>query len=169
MRDLADIGAIMRRKDQRRQRDARRGRLGPGRFDGLVRELAGAIRLAFESGITASLFGLEGPLRAEIRGDLCLQGWRWQDADDMARELLDNAFRVVRANRPPWDEGQPEWTIHAGTLIERTRCVRCHKDLPEGHHKFCSSLCAWAHAGALANLKKTDEDLTVRLATQNWI
>ncbi len=87
----------------------------------------------------------------------------------MARELLDNAFRVVRANRPAWNEGQLEWTIHAGTLIERTRCVRCRKDLPEGHHKFCSSLCVSAHWGKLENLKKADEDSTVKLAIRNWI
>lgn len=157
---------IERRKDQRRERDARRGRLGPGRFDVLVKELAGAIRLAFEAGITASLFGLEGPLRAEIRADLCRQTWCWQDADDMAREMLDNAFRVVRANRPAWDEGQAEWTIHAGSLIERTRCARCHKDLPEGHYKFCSKACAASLHQKMARLKQAEGDRAVKLATR---
>lgn len=151
-----------------RERDARRGRLGPGRFDGLVKELAGAIRLAFEAGITASLFGLEGPLRAEIRADLCRQKWRWQDADDMARELLDNAFRVVRANRPSWNEGQLEWTIHAGTLIERSSCARCHKPLPEGRRRFCSDLCGNNHHSHIANLKEMDEDRVVMSAIR-WI
>ena len=115
----------LRAKEHRRIRDARRGKLGPGRFDNLVRALARVIRLAFEARATASFWGLEGPLRAGIRSDLCLQGWRWRDADDMARELLAEAFRVVRATRPTWNEGQPEWAIPANTLIERTRCARC--------------------------------------------
>ena len=127
---------------ERRERDARRGRLGPGRFDALVKELEGVIRLAFEAGATATLFGLEGPLRHELRSALCLQGWRWPDANAMACDLMDDAFRRVNATRPTWNEGQLEWTVEAGTLIERTRCVHCHKPLPEGHHKFCNHLCA---------------------------
>lgn len=152
------------RKRARNERDARRGRLGPGRFDALVRELAGVIRLAFEAGATGSLFGLEGPLRHAIRSDLCLQGWRWKDADAMAREMMDEAFRAVRATRPTWNEGQPEWTIPANTLIERTRCVRCGKPLPEGHHKFCSDLCASAHGKRLASIREADEARAVLMA-----
>ena len=153
-----------RRKLERAERDARRGRLGPGRYGRLVQEIAGAIRLAFEAGATATLFGLEGPLRHSIRADLCLQGWRWEDADLMAREMLSDAFRAVNAQRPSWDEGQPEWIIHAGTLIERTLCVRCHKPLPEGHFKFCSSLCARSHRDRLNRRREAEGDRAVRLA-----
>lgn len=152
----------------RREREARRGRLGKGRFDLLVKELVAVIRLAFAAGATATLFGLEGPLRAGIRADLCRQGWCWQDADDMAREMLDEAFRAVRATRPGWDEGQPEWTIHAGTLIERTRCARCHAPLPEGHHKFCSNVCAASYNQRFTRLKQAQGEKVVMLATR-WI
>lgn len=152
----------------RREREARRGRLDKGRFDLLVKELVAVIRLAFAAGATATLFGLEGPLRAGIRADLCRQGWRWQDADDMAREMLDEAFRAVRATRPGWDEGQPEWTIHAGTLIERTRCARCHAPLPEGHHKFCSNVCAASYNQRFTRLKQAQGEKAVMLATR-WI
>src|SRR5690606_11006107 len=116
-----------------RARDARRGKLGKGRFDILVKELVAVIRLAFEAGATATLFGLEGPLRHGIRSDLCRQGWGWDDADQMAREMLATAFRAANATRPSWEEGQLEWSIQAGTLIERSRCIRCHGPLPEGH------------------------------------
>ncbi|WCR01913.1 hypothetical protein [Paracoccus saliphilus] len=152
------------RQGDRRERDARRGRLGPGRFDNLVRELAGVIRLAFEAGATSSLFGLEGPLREGIRADLCRQGWHWQDADDMARELLEYAFRKVHAIRPSWEEGQREWAIHAGTLIERTRCIRCHTPLPEGHYKFCSNICGASHSQRLATRKRASDEKAVKLA-----
>lgn len=158
---------------EKRVREVRRGRLGKGRFDRLVKELAGVIRLAFTAGATATLFGLEGPLRAGIRADLCRQGWAWQDADDMAREMLDEAFRAVRATRPSWNEGQLEWTIHAGTLIERTRCVRCHKPLPEGLHKFCGRLCANAHNGNQARIKEANEHRLYQMVVGNrgyhWI
>ncbi len=159
------VQSILPKIQQRRERDRRRGRLGPGRFDDLVKELVAVIRLAFEAGATASLWGLEGPLRAGIRADLCRQGWKWQDADDMAREMLAAAFRKVNAVRPTWNEGQLEWTIHEGTLIERTRCVRCHKPLPEGHHKFCSNTCAVSQSHWLARLARANEDLAVRMAT----
>ena len=156
------------RKERRRERDAMRGKLGDGRFDPLVKELARVIRLAFEAGDTGSLFGLEGPLRAGIRSDLCRQGWGWERADLAARDLLDEAFRTVHAIRPPWDEGQPEWTIHAGTLIERTRCARhgCGKPLPEGHYKYCSRLCGLAQQKANALMKEASADNIVQLAVR---
>ena len=153
-------------KRERRERDARRGRLGPGRFDALAKELVGVIRLAFEAGATATLFGLEGPLRHAIRSDLCLQGWRWTDANAMARDLMDDAFRRVNATRPTWNEGQLEWTVEAGTLIERTRCIRCHAPLPEGHHKFCGELCANAHNKNINRMRAGSEDLAVHIATR---
>lgn len=156
------------RKRLRRERDARRDMLGAGRFDALVKELAAVIRLAFEAGATASLFGLEGPLRAGIRADLCRQGWRWIGADDMAREILAEAFRRVNAVRPSWEEGQNEWTVHAGTLIQRECCARCYKPLPEGRRKYCSHLCNASHNGHIRNLKEMSEDRAVRSAIR-WI
>lgn len=155
----------LRRKQQRRERDARRGRLGKGRFDNLVRELAGLSRLAFQAGAVGSLFGLEGPLRHQIRSDLCLQGWEWKEADDMARELLGMAYMALRAKRPDWDEGQPEWAIATNILIERTRCVRCHAQLPEGHWKFCSDLCKSGHHVRNGAIRRASEDEALRIAT----
>lgn len=152
------------RKQARREMEIRRGRLGRQRFDWLVGELAATIRLAFAAGATGSLFGLEGPLRHAIRSDLCLQGWRWIDAHIMACDLMDEAFRRVRAERPTWNEGQPEHVIEAGTLIERTRCARCHNPLPETHKKFCSDLCRTGHHMRLTRLRQAQEDEAVRLA-----
>ena len=156
------------RKRAREEQDARRGRLGKGRFDALVKELAAVIKLAFEAGATATLFGLEGPLRHGIRADLCLQGWGWKDADDMANEMLASAFRRVNANRPTWEQGQLEWTVHAGTLIERSCCARCHGPLPEGHRKFCSAKCNVSWNSHISRLKEMDEERAVRSATR-WI
>lgn len=157
-----------KRKQARQERDARRGRLGPGHASALTKELARVIRLAFEEGVTGSLWGMEGPLRAGVRADLCLQGWGWLTADLLARDLLDDALRVAGARlRPDWNEGQPEWTIEGGTLIERTRCIRCHAPLPEGHFKFCGKLCQSNHAHRLGRLKAASEDLAVMMAVRS--
>jgi hypothetical protein len=137
------------RKKPKNQKDALRNA-------GFVDSLARTIRIAFEAGMTGSLWGLEGPLRASIRADLCLQGWKWRDADELARDVVAAAHSRVGAKRPSWNEGQLEWTIEAGTLIERTRCVHCHKRLPEGHFKFCGEICGgasrarWSHRQSMS-------------------
>jgi hypothetical protein len=138
------------------------------RYGALIESLARTIRIAFEAGATGSLWGLEGPLRASIRSDLCLQGWRWKDADDLAKDVLAAAHSRVGAKRPSWNEGQLEWTIEAGTLIERTRCVHCHKPLPEGHFKFCSHHCNSVHHHRLARRHEMDAE-RVAASVARWI
>lgn len=155
------------RKAARRERDALRGRLGKTRFDAILTDIVAVIRLAFAAGATATLFGLEGPLRAALRSDLCLQGWRWRDADTMARFLLEEAFRTVRAERPDWNEGQPEWVISSGDLIERTRCAQCHNPLPEGRPKFCSDGCRNVYHLRLIRRREAQEDLALDLAIKH--
>ena len=76
----------------------------------------------------------------------------------MARDLMDDACRRVNAIRRAWNEGQLEWTVQAGALIERTRGVRCHKPLPERHLRFCGELCADAHNENLNRTKEAHED-----------
>jgi hypothetical protein len=149
------------RKKPKNQKDALR-------YAGLVDNLARTIRIAFEAGETGSLWGLEGPLRASIRADLCLQGWTWKDADELARDVVAAAHSRVGAARPSWDEGQLEWTIEAGTLIERTRCVHCHKRLPEGHFKFCSHHCNSVHHHRLSRRHEMTEE-QVAASVARWI
>lgn len=156
-----------KRKADRRERDRLCGRLRKQRFEALADELARVIKLAFAAGDTGSLFGLEGPLRAGIRSDLCLAEWQWETADLMARDLLAEAFRRARAVRPTWYEGQPDWVIHEGLLIQRERCVKCGKQLPDGHKKYCSNLCADAHHHQIAEIRKGSEDVVVKIATKN--
>jgi len=154
-------------KQDRRERDTRRGRLGLGRYQTLVKSLVGVTRLAFEARATATLLGLEGPLRHAIRSDLCLQSWGWAEADAMAREVLGDAFRKVGATRPTWNEGQRDWTVEAGTLIERTCCVRCHGPLPDGRPKFCSDLCKRSHYNHLGSLRAATEDQVLQMAVRS--
>jgi len=156
------------RQHERWARDARRGKLGRGRYRALVEQLVTVTHMAFEAGAIGSLWGLEGPMRAGIREDLCRQAWGWSAADLMARDLLANAFRVLEgrfeAERPEWNEGQPEWVVHEGLLIERTRCINCHCQLPEGHHKYCSRLCAGATQQRHYRRLVAGEGLAIKLA-----
>ncbi|WP_371054362.1 hypothetical protein [Rhodosalinus sp. K401] len=155
------------RRRARRQRDALRGQLGRHRYDALVAELGRVVCLAQEAGATATLLGLEGPLRHAIRSDLCLQGWRWIDAHLVACDMMDEVLRRVRATRPDWYEGQPEHTIEGGVLIERTRCIHCHEKLPEGHRKFCGALCRSSHHMRLARMREASEGEAAWLATRS--
>lgn len=129
--------------------------------------IAKVIRVAFTEGWISSLFGLEGALRAAVRQDLCLNGWRWSEANETAVEVVHSAHVMLGAQRPSWYEGQLEWTISEGLLIERTRCVNCHKRLPEWHHKYCGNLCSNAHRLRAAYHRKGHETVAVRLAIKS--
>lgn len=130
-------------------------------------DIASVIRLAFQAGEIATLFGLEGPLRASLRADLCLRGWKWSDADQAARDIIASAHRIAGAERPDWYEGQPEYTIREGVLIERSRCIKCHKPLPEENHKFCSRLCGDAHRHRVTELREGGEDAVLKIAIKH--
>lgn len=90
-------------------------------------------------------FALEATCRHALRSRLCLRGWGWAAADAMAAGIVADALKRMGAVRPTWKQGQPEWTTEGFAPIQRTRCVRCHTPLPEGHTKFCSQLCGQAH------------------------
>lgn len=108
---------------------------------GMAGELAKVIRLAFAAGEISSLWGLEGTLRASLRSDLCLRGWSWPVANQTACDVVAGAHGLLGAERPDWADAQPEYILAPGVLIERVRCQRCHKTLPEGRPKFCSDIC----------------------------
>lgn len=150
----------------RKSRDARQGKLSKDRASGLVDGLAALVRAEYEAGHIGDKLGLEGPLRHALRGDLCLQGWRWNDANAAAKNLTDIVQLRVGATRPSWNEGQPEWTIKAGALIERTFCAHCRKPLPEGTHKFCSYLCGQAHHSKIKTRKASSEAQATREVVQ---
>lgn len=112
-------------------------------------------------------FAFEASCRHGIRSRLCLDGWKWAEADGTAGEIVAEALRLIGARRPPWAEGQPEWTQNgAGALIERTRCINCHGPLPADHTKFCGQLCASAHHARWNRRKEASEDAAYALATR---
>jgi hypothetical protein len=88
-------------------------------------------------------FAVEGVCRAAIRRALCLQAWRWARADFFADQIVTAALNVVGAKRPRWEEGQPGW-VQSGMKLARYWCARCGRPLPEGHHLYCSRICAAA-------------------------
>lgn len=114
-------------------------------------------------------FAAEGPCRAGIRSSLCLQGWSWQAADDVAAEIVAAALNVVGAKRPTWYQGQPEWTQPGALPIERQRCIRCGKRLPEGHYKFCSKDCSNAlHEERRASRSREERALAAHAYRAAW-
>lgn len=128
--------------------------------------LAWRTREAFNAGRIPTLLSFEGVHRRTIRSVLCMRGLSWPLADRVAADVVHEVLLKVVAKRPSWAEGQPEWAIEAGTLIERTRCVHCHKGLPEGHHKFCGKLCRTAHGLRMMRMRDATEDQMSVLATR---
>jgi hypothetical protein len=103
-------------------------------------------------------FALEATCRHALRSRLCLQGWRWAEADAVAFDIVAKALRRAGAQRPTWAEGQPEHLQNfSGAMIARTRCVRCRKTLPDGHWKFCGSTCSTMHFRMLQRLQVATE------------
>jgi hypothetical protein len=90
-----------------------------------------------------SRFENEGPCRAGIRAQLCLQGVPWGPAGQEAADLVADAFRALGVTeRPSWEEGQREY------VVPRECCAWCGVDVPEDlmaekrHYGFCSDVCA---------------------------
>jgi hypothetical protein len=91
-----------------------------------------------------SPFEFEGSVRASIRGTLCLAGHRWGASDQEASALVAEALGRLRAVRPTWEQGQPEYSTPS------ENCRRCGGPIPEDlevggrNHRFCSDICARA-------------------------
>lgn len=136
------------------------------RWQGMAGEVAGVIRLSFAAGEISSWLGLEGTMRAALRADLCLRGWQWRDANQAACDIVAHAHSLLGAERPSWYEGQPEYILAPGVLIERTRCRRCRKKLPEERPTFCSDICRRGHHTMLARIRAEADgeaaDLAIR-------
>jgi hypothetical protein len=111
-------------------------------------------------------FAFEATCRHAVRSRLCLAGWRWSDADDMAADIVAMALRRIGAQRPTWQQGQPEWAQEGFAPILRTRCVRCRSPLPEGHLKFCSQLCGGAHFDTMNRVKEAEDTAAYDLVVQ---
>lgn len=111
-------------------------------------------------------FAFEATCRHVIRSRLCLCGWRWIDADEMAAGIVKEGLRQICARRPTWQQGQPEWAQDGFAPILRTRCVRCHTPLPEGHTKYCSDVCGQAHFDNQARIQAAEEGQAYDLVVQ---
>jgi len=126
------------RRRNRRLRDAERGKLAKARLTALSKRFSAFMMLEWREGRAPTLFTYEGPLIHALRAALVLQGWQWREANDTARSVVDLALNLTGAERPSWNEGQ---AIEQERFIERTRCVRCRRPLPEERRAFCSDIC----------------------------
>jgi hypothetical protein len=102
-------------------------------------------------------FAYEATCRHAVRSRLCLAGWRWTDADEVAAGVVAAALKRIGAQRPTWKQGQHEWTQDGYGPIERTRCVRCNGPLPVGCWKFCCQPCAVNHHHRLEFLQSLQD------------
>lgn len=86
----------------------------------------------------SSPFEFEGACRAGARAALCLAGDRWEEADQEAASLVEEALRKSGARRPTWEQGQREYTEPEG------QCLWCGGEVPSEMRtsRYCSEHCA---------------------------
>jgi hypothetical protein len=153
----------------RRERDATRHKLAKGRADQAVGMLCAITRAAMAEGRILTPLSYEALFRQVIRSQLCLQGWRWHPADQVACDLVGVVLSILQAKRPTWEEGQREFVSYGGRLIQRTRCVKCHAPLADEQIKFCSSLCASSYHKRITSLKEAQDGEAATLAARSEI
>jgi hypothetical protein len=88
-------------------------------------------------------------------------------ADQAAKDIVAGAHRLLGAERPSWYEGQPEYIISSGDLIERTRCACCHKPLPDGRPKFCSDICRTAKNARQSRIREASDERAADMAVRH--
>jgi hypothetical protein len=127
---------------RRAHAEERHRQLKQKRFDNIVAGLAPILKDG-----RPTVFANEAACRHGVRRTLCLQGWKWGDADSAADAVVALALRQVGAERPTWLQGQPGYTEEGFSPIERTRCARCFCRLPALHERrgqhqvYCSDVC----------------------------
>ncbi len=158
VQEITNTRLAQKQREVREAREKKNRRLNPDRRKHFVSLTARIMRAAKDEGKAATLLNFEGPCRHALRSRFCLEGWKWRDADTTANDIVQAALIRVGAERPDWEEGQPEYSqTGAGALIERTLCVRCHTPL-EGHQrKYCSVLCKNVHGNLIRRRRDADE------------
>ncbi|CAA0095055.1 Uncharacterised protein [Starkeya nomas] len=138
------------RERQKKASKTKPRKLNRIRFDELVSDIAGILKQG-----EPTRFAFEGACRNGVRSSLCLEGWRWPDADHTAVEVVAAALAQIGAVRPTWWQGQPEF---ADTDTSKGFCAfrRCGKPIPidRGERngkavKYCCDSCASMAAAEL--------------------
>ncbi len=150
----------------RREQDAARRRLAKMRAEAVVTLLVRLTREALAEGRIVTPLNREAIHRQLVRTILVWQGWPWPPADNVAAELVRISLDTMNAKRPDWYEGQPDYVIHRGTLVERTRCANCGKRLEETQRKFCSQGCNSVHHRRLHYWIGADAEQTARMVAR---
>lgn len=101
-------------------------------------------------------FENEGPMTHALRSTLCLDGNAFERADMEARSVVGQVLHDLGAERPSWEQGQPEY------VDPRENCTRCGKTILEvyGHksYRFCSEVCAKATIENREFERRSEED-----------
>lgn len=90
-----------------------------------------------------SRFEHEAACRHGLRSAFCLEGWKWSEADTVAKEVVDAALRQIGAVRPTWSQGQPEYQgVESRGAYRHCANPRCRRMLEDHQGVFCSQHCA---------------------------
>lgn len=100
----------------------------------IVREVARIL----ETG-TPTKFRYESACRHGLRASFCMDGLKWEAADERARQIVTLALHRIGASlRPTWSIGQPQ----RDATREYFYCRHCQGFMPEGSSSpWCSEQC----------------------------
>lgn len=93
-------------------------------------------------GWQSSPFQNEGAARAGLRSALCLEGHRWAIADNEAASIVAEGLRLMGAEYPSWQEGQPGYATPAEDCQWCGREIDLEERTETGRWRFCSEVCA---------------------------
>ncbi|PZU76076.1 MAG: hypothetical protein DI546_07990 [Rhizobium sp.] len=91
-----------------------------------------------------SPFENQGALHAGLRSAFCISGNTWLASEIEAASIVGESLRMIGAEYPTWDQGQPEHTI------PDEQCKKCGGPMPEDareglrRYRFCSNECSRA-------------------------
>jgi hypothetical protein len=129
------------------------------------RHLVATVLAILESG-TPTKFAYEASCRYGLRRTFCVEGWPFHEADATAADIVSTALRRIGAQRPTWQQGQPEWQQFGYAPVEYTRCLHCGGAIPPDRGsrngsavKYCSALCG--QAAYMRKARRSGERMTM--------
>lgn len=117
----------------------------------IVREVARIL----EAG-TPTKFRYESACRHGLRAGFCMDGLKWEAADQRARQIVTLALHRIGASlRPTWSIGQPQRDGNR----EYFYCRLCQGFIPEGNDRpWCSNECREAlHMADWKSARRSDD------------
>jgi len=142
--------------------------------------LAGEVlHFTITADVAAPYHGQAPPKRAQLEASASAwtapsgavpSGMGWFDAEAAAVDVTLRALALMGAERPMWQQGQPEW-MQVGVIAPwREPCAWCGKPIEDDRKaKYCSAICSKVARGHFYNKRKNFERIAAADAVQTVV